>query len=893
MCSSDLDATNWLDWLARPDCRAVIDDDLMRFVRVFFRTRRRCTWLPASRALARFAMRDEQAAREVRHLWERWRPDAVATSESSAASGTADRDTDEAIQAYLDRANGRHLERHVIHLACAWTAFKGTPVDLEGFDPNDPTRHLGESPDAADLSAALEGLLELVSANRFPAEGWPEIANRVARRTLESQTDDVLRRLHEHLAQMPGVSETTATIRERLVRPDWVPGRKELKERTLGKPTHWDMLWTWLETARWFLRRGDRETVVRMRFEAYTNGAGPAFDLAVDNRLPDGANHALDAALPRIRAVLEPDIWATTEGMRRTTLAVESWYLLHHSDIATLPWDATVRRALGWPARSLEGQDTLDKGLEVADGWRSQLVMAMPKTGAGFLVRDGEFPESLVATMAWKGNGLGTQAAVQTERLLRQASDAAQRVRCLWRILMKDPKKEFFTQLETVVRWNDAALVRLVRAVGQMDAMWDTYRNQRTVPASEYPAIANLYGTVAKRVAEVLGQQHAPERDTKPARWLTRICETLNDAKASREPDCPDWDDWLRTLLLGDDAGGGLCDWTDWLAQDWPAGAGPKPANPLRPEVEQFLPGFAESLERLRDERFQITARDIEDARRGLARLSDLSGRMAWPETAILGGVHMQLATWVDTQEARVAISLQGEELGHRLRQLIAQGPVDAVVGLLEDEDADLVAAIPDSARLEAHQFLLEKINLRASYRLRKRFSFDSRFKPFYAHFAPLLAGVLGGPILVLDFGTYWNDAFKKGAALETVLLTVAAMLLAFLMMWGSLRPRRSRNHELVSPSCRASAEDATAGPGPCRLWLRAFGRLVSLFASAWALAALSAGLVLLTLRTTDLSAGLTSKQQFLQVFLWSGLSLFMGIFFQIVMEQRMATRDD
>lgn len=892
---SEGDAANWLDWLARPDCRAVVDDDLMQFVRVFFRTRRRGTWIPASRALARMATSEMRAAQEVRTLWSQWRPGAKAVQTADEPPTTEDGDDDQAIMAHLDRANARHLERHVIHLACAWTALGGPSADLEGFDPDDPTRHLAASRDPSDLSAALEGVLELVAANRLPPDAWQGLACRVANSTQEAQTDHALRRLHDLLVKTPECTPAAATIRERLVRPDWAPGRDGLKERTLGHPTHWEMLWTWLETARWFQEKGDQDALQRMQSVAHANGAGPAFDLAVGARLPDGASDALAAALPRLRAMLDPDLWATTVGMRRTVLVVESWHLVHHPDIATLPWDAMAGRALGRPARSLEACDTLDKGLSVVEGWRSHLVMGMAQMGAGFLVRDDEFPESVVATMAWKGNGLEIQAAVQTERLLRQSSNAAQRVRCLWRILKQDPVQKFFTQLETVVRWNDAALVRLVRAVGEMDARRDASRNRKTILASEYPSLADLYGRVSERVAEVLGSQ-APDgagADATPARWLDGVREALNDTQASRDPGCMAWDHWLRTLLLGGGADGGLCDWTDWLALGGPGDAGKRPASTLRAEVERFLPPFAESLARLRDERFQITEKDIVHARRGLATLDDFAARMAWPEAAILCGAQAQLEDWLVRQEARVATSVRGEELGHRLRQLIAQGREDGVLGLLEGEDAALVDAIPDSARLEAHRFLLEKLNLPAAYRLRKRFSADSRFKPVYAHFSPLLAGVLGGPLLVLDFGTHWNDAFKNGAATETVLLTVAAMLLAFLMMWGSLRPRRPRVIDGAPPPCRTSAAVPAAGPGPWRLMLRAFGRLVAMFASAWALAALSTGLILLTLRTTDIAKGLTLPQQVLQVFLWSGLSLFMGMFFQIVMEQRTATRDD
>jgi hypothetical protein len=839
------------------------------------------------------AIWNERVLQEVRDLWLRWHPGARTGATEAAAPADGDRDDDQAIRTHLDRANARHLERHVIYLACAWTAFGGTSSDLEGFDPDDPIRHLAESKDAADLSAALEGVLELVAASRFPADAWQGLAVRVAQSAQEAQTDDVLRRLHDLLEKTSQGAAAAATIRERLIRPAWAPGREDLDDRVLGSPAHWEMLLAWLETARWFQEKGDQEALQGMRPVAYTNGAGPAFDLAVGDRLPGGASDALEAALPRLRAVLDPDIWATTVGVRRTLLVVESWYLVHHIDIATLPWDATVGRALGRPAGTLETGDTLDKGLTVNEGWRSQLVVTMSKMGAGFLVRDAEFPESVVATMASKGGGLEIQAAVQTERLLRQASTAAERVRCLWRILMMDPVKKFFTQLETVVRWNDAALVRLVRAVGEMDARRDDSRDRKTVLASDYPSLADLYGKIALRVADVLAPQASggAGADAMPPCWLAGAREALKAPQALRDPDCADWNPWLRTLLLGNDAGGGLCDWTDWLAQGRPAVERSQPPDPLRSEVERFLPGFAEVMAQLRDERFQITERDVEDARRGLARLGDFSARMAWPEAAILGGVQVQLEDWLVRKDARVAISLRGEELGHRLRQLIAQGREQAVVDMLQGEAAPLVAAIPDSARLEAHQFLLEKLNLPAAHRLRKRFSPDSRFKPFYAHFSPLLAGVLGGPILVLDFGTYWNDAFRNGAVCETVALTVAAMALAFLMMWGSLRPRRPRTRDASLPACQAPSEDAATGSW--RPWLRAFGRLVAMFAGAWALAATSAGLILLTLRTTDLSKGLTPGQQFLQVFLWSGLSLFMGMFFQIVMEQRTATRDD
>lgn len=890
---ADEDARNWLDWLARPDCRAVIDEDLRQFVRVFFRTRRRSTWLPASRALARMATRDGEAAEEVRNLWKRWCPGAPPPSESPGSAVAPAPDSDAAIQAHLDQVNRSHLRRHVIHLACAWTAFSENAVDLDGFDPAFLAAYLVETRDAPDFSTALEGLLELVGANAFPSDAWQGPIDRISKSAQEAQTDNVLQRLHERLATRPDMAKVSAAVRERLMRPGWIPGPGGTKDDAIGNETHWETLWTWLDNARSFLNRSDTGAVAAMRKVATESGAGPAFDLAVNGVLPDGAGHALDAALPRLRALLDPDVWETTVGMRRTRLVVESWHLVHHPDIATLPWAAMAGRAIGASARLLEATDTLDMGLTVAEGWRSHMTMGMKQMGAGFFVRDGEFPEPIVSTMAAKGKGLEIQAAVQAERLLRTASNPEDRIRCLWRILRYDPVQRFFTQLETMVRWNDTALVRLVRAVGEMDARRDASRNRTTIQASEYPALAELYDKVARQVARILGPKSANSTRPAPSDWLAGICRTLKEAHPPGDPGCPAWDDWLRILLLGDDGIGGLCGWTDWLGQEWPAAAGPKADTALRLEVEQFLPRFKEVMARLRDERFQVSERDIGNARSNLEELDGFRSRLAWPEAAILGGVQMRLKTWLDLQEHRVEVSSRGEELGHMLRQLIAQGREDAVVELLEREDAALVDAIPDSARLEAHQFLLEKINLRASYRLRKRFSFDSRFKPFYAHFSPLLAGVLGGPILMLDFGTYWNEAFKNGAVFETVILTVAATLLAFLMMWGSLRPRRSRNGNPSKPACQGPASNAFARPGTGHLRLRAFSRLAALFLGAWVLAATSSSLLLLTLRNSDISAGLTPGQVVLQVFLWSGLSLFMGIFFQIVMEQRTATRDE
>ncbi|MCC6522833.1 MAG: hypothetical protein IT373_09250 [Polyangiaceae bacterium] len=855
----DDEAAAWLPSVAR---HVIVDERIRSFVAVLFRARRRELWLPASAALAKLARRDAAALGTLCDAWqrglpgglpERW-PDGRLCARRRPRRSTEGGDEGSA-----------HAARHALHLACAWLAEGGDGALLGGLTAAALASMPLPGHDAADASVVLLGLGVLLDDAATRAAVLCELPARAREAPCDPLVDAALRDLADALRGDDEAAETRAAVTSRLCEPRW--------EATRGA-ARLDALSSWLATARWFQARGDHAALGEMR--AASAEAAPALHLCLDGILPGGGASAVEALLPRLACALDPDVWHTTSSARQATLLAELLLLLERPEVAALPWAALVRRAM--PTTTVRPQD--GSAAEVAKSDLALLLSARdyhPKV----LVRDARFEERVVLHLAASQDGfVARQVAVEIERLLRRAAAERQRggdraraasgatapetpgeaqAKLLWRLMQRDPPTLTFRELGRVLRGSATPLHAVVEALGALDAERDADRSAASIAA----AYARLASATRALIHASRGDEPG-EPGPPSVRMVEAVAEALLRA-ASLEGEDVGGAAWLETLrgaLFGTREDSGLHSWMRWLGT---------PAEGLEEAWERFETAAAAAhgagalvgLEQ---------CRELDAATHELLLRLDV---MAWPEAdvvrQVLRAVEQRSERWREQARRRYA------EV-ERVTRLLDRGDDQAVLALVERDDDLTLDLLPPEELRRIARFLLLRLRYRAASKLRVRVQARAQLPGPVSHVAPLFIGVSGGTLLVLDVGTAWNEVVLPGHGTGYVLTVCAALTLSLLVLAGSVV-------SLMPRSPRGSAG---------RRALASAVRVLPTFVAAFALACFISWLVLTTLAgtATRLGPGGTPIPLASQVVLWGSLSLFLGLFFGLILQGRSTFRE-
>ena len=863
-------AVAWLPVLA---AHAPIDGRMRELVTILYRVRRREVWTVASDALARMARRDAATREVVADLWQRRFPRGLPDAWPHGRMLTA---REARATADAGDEGAAHASRHAFHLGCAWLAHGGEAALLGGVTAAAIAALPLPSKDPSDASVVLLGLTALAVGEATREAVVPELPTRAREASASPLVEEALRTLADALRAVNGAEVAVAAVERRLREPRFATSRGA--DRI-------DTLWSFLATARWFQGAGAADAVAEMR--ELSGLAGQAFALALDGTLPDCARDAVAALLPRLGVVLDEDVWRTTAGGSLAATLAELLLLLERPEIATMPWDSLVRRAC--PTTRFVPQEG-----RVSDVARTDLLLLSSERSfhPRVLLREARFEERVVLHLAACQDGfVARQVAVESERLLREAARravaAAARPRpaaesrppesgaptervpggdlgappnaseaqaqFLWKLLQRDPPSATFRELGRALRGSKTRLHRVVETVAALDALRDARR-----PA---PEIAAAYAELAHATGELIQEAHAEAPSVGLVRGVSEallVASALDERDVGKRP----WLDALAAVLLGDRRSSGIYAWMRWLGA---------PAEGLQEAWSRFqeaaasahASGVLVSLEQ---------CRELDTATDELRRL--LAG-MAWPEADIVRQVLRRVRRRTDEWRKQARVRLSESE---RVTRLLDRGDERALVDLVNRGDRALDLLPPEELRRVA-RFLLLRLRYGAAARLRALVAARAQLPGPAAHVTPLFLGVSGGTLLVLDVGTAWNDVVLPGHGAGYWATISSALALSFLVLVGSVvslmphRPGATRAHRIVEAGLRVTPT----------------------FVAALALACGVSALVLVTLQGTPTRLGPGGEPiPFLaQTLLWGSLSLFLGLFFGLILQGRSTFREE
>ncbi len=767
---SDAEAIAWLPVVGR---FAPPDDQVRAFVEVMFRTRKRDTWVPASHALAALALRDEKSRERLAQAFADLWPNGLPTRWPSGKLTTA--------------AERVHDARHVLHAACAFLAAGGDAAVVKQLDASKLAAMALPSADQSDASAVLLALTALVASERTRPKVMPHLSARAA----DSAPDEMQEAALRDIAQALGPCAESAAIVDVLKQPRWrtVPGIRRL-----------DALMSWLDTAMWLHSRGEPDAVAWMRAQAADGAA--ALALKLDRRLPDGAEDPVDALLPRLRAVLDADVRATTEPARWVMQLAELLLLLDHPRVQKMPWRALVRRAMG-PNAPPGVDDT------VAAVARAELTaaLALADEGSATLLRSAELDASVTLQLASSQNGfVARQVSVQVERLLRELEPGPEQLRLLWRLLQRDPPAETFHALRINLRGEGTPLHALVEAFGRLDEV-----RERGSPLAE---VSRCYREAAAASGE-LCRSAAAEDGAVPVARLAEALERAAALEKSTEVGTRAWRQGFRAVLLGagDD---GLAAWMRWL------GLATDALEPAWKRLDAAVASIVES-------RLAVTVEQCAELDAAADELKAAVRNLAWPEAHAVKAILEQLACW---RAERLDEARRSAKASEACARALDRGDEAWAVAAATSAELEL---LPPAMLRRLGRFLLDRLLFRAAHRLRARVRERAQIPAVWTHLAPLFAGVASGTFLVLDVGTAWNDVVAAHSPIGLAATVALSLLLSFVLLAGNLASRM------------AAADE----PAPVRL-SRVCRRVLPTYALALLLAAGVSGLVLVTLEGTS-----------------------------------------
>jgi hypothetical protein len=841
---SDEDAVAWLEALAKYS--AVDDPLILRFVKVSFNCRRREIWVPAADCYAHFALSNMNLLDEMRSEW-------IACFASDSGSST-DNSAKKANYPSLT-----HRCRHICYAVCAWIAAGGDPSQIS---PDLSAAKLSREPlprDDADASAILLSISALLRSSITRHLVIDNIPDRAKEAPAEPQSEEVLRTMADELRMDLSCINIHEAICNRLIEPRW---------KALRKMQRLDGLCSWLESAKWFHNHNNYDALRQMIAEAPE--AEAAIMLHTEKRLPPGATSAPSAVIDRLRTVLNSDAREIVGHEVWTIQLAELLALFTLDSVRALPWEGLVRQARQELPPRGQGEESTHSVADIACIAIVESIIQGENEGAKTLLYGKKLPQDILLNIVNSPNGfIQTQAALNLERILRGMQTPAEQVRIIWAVLQRNPKTRFFDELLLLLPGEpgeSTALRDLIEVIRSLDMLRDDDpEEQSDIPAR---SLAACYRSLADHV-ERLFADAVLEKVEKNAEYNDNPATILRANAAaflSIEPwtnrnlddaDSSDWKKALRDVLVGTDTYNGLDDWMDWLKLN-------KGANKLRIAHGQV----EEAIDKILDEQIMASDADCDILDKALSELTTILEDVPWPEAHLLRKTIANIATW---NQHKRNTSRKVREHANKIKQALDSGDEGSVIDLARAENTLLLCRSDLRAlwRFFAGRFLFSHIR-HLNKRLRSQ-NKNGVMPSVFGYLSPLFTGVAAGCILVLDVGTDWNNLVTAETAWRAFGTGVVSLALAFIMLAGECATHLRQ----IQGGLRRAAKAAL--------------RVLPVYSAAVAVAALCASVVLFSLRE---DTGEWSWS-YLRIFLWTGLSSFLGLFIGVLLQGRRLTQLD
>ncbi|MCB9669571.1 MAG: hypothetical protein H6734_08885 [Alphaproteobacteria bacterium] len=524
----------------------------------------------------------------------------------------------------------------------------------------------------------------------------------------------------------------------------------------------------------------------------------------------------------RLRDLFDPVLGDLASPRERATELVALLETLreHHPD---RPWSPLARAAGLQDPKGAVGEVAADAiGLQTAlSGWPVQHLLRSARLDEGGWLALASRQEAVVAT----------QVALHVERTLREVNADPERVRVLWRLLQADPPARTFEELLALLRADvlpgsvgEGPVFDLVRAVAGLDAVRDGGGSLAelavALEALDHAAVPLLDGGVRPPFVELA----ALVRDDGGA---SGIVEGL-------------------TGLLAPGMGG-LLAWNAWIdGRTTPS-----------PEETSAAGRATRELVRALDELAAAHPQVLPHHVTGLVSAADLVRRLptrfGWPERFAVLRLLARLETegWDALDRGTTAVGA-----ARALERALVKGDEQAVLACVATPEARAALRPQDLTRVQA--FLLDGMRWADAARLRAQVADRVDLRAPAVHLLPIFAAVAGGSLLVLDFGDAWLQMAAGGLGPRYALTVVLTLGMSFLVLATTIGGRsRCGSRVLVV-------------------------RTAPVFLATWLTAAVSSGLVAITLGSVSL----------ITLPLFASLALFLGVFVGLILQGRSLRAD-
>ncbi len=826
---SDDDAVAWAPSLAW----APATDRVRHFLDVLFGVRRRMVWVPISRAIAALACRDDVVRGRLREWWTLVYGDGISWSPDAKSSSARLKAYEQSLlRKYAGKVS--HARRHVLHAVCAYAAHGGDTSDFQGFSAKNVAD--ARAQDAADASAQILALTELLEgATRAEV---PQLLVRVAERLpVDPQIGDALRIAADALDGLH-VAEQVEQLVAILERRHWM---KRAPASELA-----DRMWTWVESVEWHAKRDEAfepETLLETAPEmTETLGFRSVGKAKLDE------DQAVDAAASRLARLTNGAWYETSTPRCRARVVVELLALLRRPEISLLDWGQLVRR-------SASGDYTARLSGYVKDVAEQELVLLLAESEhsvPAVLIRDQFVPferilDLVSARRALNPSGqtrdpVATHLGVQLERVLRAAESGESRVRTLWELLKSDPSARVYEELFDMLRGESSLLHDAVEAAAAA-------HKTRHEPLEELlPNVRRLCEHCKGLVDdEPRGKPASTSRALDAMSSLIDCLERISDlgaenAQVHRLAVGGEWRAKVRSILIGIDGEGGVKNWMGWLGgpndveERWQA------VEDLLVEQESSTPG--------------PSLAELDELGRLHTQLKQSLAPLAWPDGTVvghvLGAVNEHLAN-------RREDAMRTQALGRDVTEAIARSDENAAASIARSELIHLLSS--DDVR-KLHSFLLRHLLLAEATRMASRVGGRVQVPSVVAYLAPLYAGLASGALGVFGAG----DLSEIRDPSRLAVVSSVCFLLSFVLLAGDLSSRMAALGSTAERLVRTVARVL-----PVYISASAFAGVLSLF-GLWATAQPIQGSKLL---------------------LWTGLTLFLGLFLGLLLQGKSAAASD
>jgi hypothetical protein len=453
---------------------------------------------------------------------------------------------------------------------------------------------------------------------------------------------------------------------------------------------------------------------------------------------------------------------------------------------------------------------------------------------------------------------ISNHMAVQIETVIREKQCAGDIIKFLWQLLKSDPQPKVYVELLKFIDKKDT-LFDVITSFKEIDALRDRNKDGsfdlKTFIDKYHELIDKLLILIKEDEDSSIEQVRNESLNIKEL--LLSIDSIL--IKLMEYTDQVNIEMILPRLdqLIG---GADQPNFIEWMKR---VGLGPLDVNK---HWLNFILKFKEIQKAV-----YIDAITHEKFLDSLSLLGQSLESITWLEMTIIEKFLERFKTFADQLRSHYDESIKSNEL---VAQLINTNNLDRIeVEVNHFLDNRLLVKTEPASQIKTpvtllsvpyivllHNFLLNNFMFRMAERFRKddRIKSKKNLPSFWKFLAPLLFGIMSGPFLILDFGMEWNAILVKGKE-PALLLIVGVSLLVSALFLGSRFFKKINRKRFM------------------RMFLVLF--LVSFGVSC---------LVLLSMpgSTARWSSGIEINF-FRQALLWGSLSLFFGIFFGMILDNR------